>query len=300
MDMKNFKIIDNDGKYFIDNNGSTLKAVSLGLTKDEKGSLCELFIPEIFLNTVARLPVLDNDKLPFFQEKSNRKIVCLCGSTKFKADFERANREETAKGNIILTVAMFGHLEGLDMDSEEKKTFDAVHYDKIKLADEVLVINTDNYIGESTKKEIEYAQSLNKPVRLLHKDGIIEEENRGFSFERHNLSRDEIIDVLFYKAKEFYNTKESSMPSSLVIDEIAVDSFGDHYCNDILYVWISLHRTVESAVIALLGKERYKRDKLFDYKAACVEISKEDVLRLRKINEPTEGINNYASVAIID
>lgn len=300
MDMKNFKIIDNDGKHFIDNNSNTLKAVSLGLTKDEKGSLCELFIPEIFLNAVARLPVLDNDKLPFFQEKSNRKIVCLCGSTKFKADFERANREETAKGNIVLTVAMFGHLEGLDMDSEEKKTFDAVHYDKIKLADEVLVINTDNYIGESTRKEIEYTQSLNKPVRLLHKDGIIEEKNRDFSFERHNLSKDEIVDVLFYKAKEFYNTKDNSMPSSLVIDEIAVDSFGDHYFNDTLYVWISLQRTVKSAVIALLGEERYKRDKLFDYKSACIEISKEDVLRLKKVNEPTEGVNNYASVAIID
>ena len=62
---------------------------------------------------------------------------------------------------------------------------------------------------------------------------------------------------------------------------------------EILYVWISLHRTVESAVIALLGEERYKRDKLFDYKAACVEISKEDVLRLRKINEPIEGISNH-------
>ena len=292
MDMKNFKIIDNDGRYFTDNNGSTLKAVSLGLTKDEKGSLCELFIPEIFLNAVARLPVLDNDKLPFFQEKSNRKTVCLCGSTKFKADFARANREETAKGSIVLTVAMFGHLEGLDMDSEEKKTFDAVHYDKIKLADEVLVINTDNYIGESTGKEIEYAQSLNKPVRLLHKDGIIEEKNRGFSFERHNLSRDEIVDVLFYKAKEFYNTKEKSMPLSLVIDEIAVDSFGDHYCNDILYVWISLDRTVKSAAVALLDKEKYRRDKIFDSMAACVEISKEDNLRLRKVN-------HYASVTII-
>ena len=298
--MKNFKIIDNDRKYFIDSNGSTLKAVSLGLIEDEKGSLCELFIPEIFLNTVARLPMLDNDKLPFFKEKSNRKIVCLCGSTKFKADFERANREETAKGNIVLTVAMFGHLEGLDMESKEKKTFDAVHYDKIKLADEVLVINTDDYIGESTRKEIEYAQSLNRPVRLLYKDGMIEKKDRGFRFEWHNLSKDEIVEVLFYKAKEFYNTKESLMPSSLVIEEIAVDSFGDHYCNDILYVWISLDRTVESAVIALLGKEGYKRDRLFDYKSACVEISKEDVLRLRKINEPTEGVNNYASMAIID
>ena len=94
-----------------------------------------------------------------------RKIVCLCGSTKFKEAFEKANREETAKGNIVLTVAMFGHLEGLDMNSEEKKTFDAVHYDKIELADEILVLNIDGYIGESTKKEIEYAKSSNKTIR---------------------------------------------------------------------------------------------------------------------------------------
>lgn len=87
-----------------------------------------------------------------------------------------------------------------------------------------------------------------------------EEKNRGFRFERHNLSKDEIVDVLFYKAKEFYNTKENSMPSSLVIDEIIVGSFGDHYCNDTLYIWISLHRTVESALIALLGEEMVAKE----------------------------------------
>ncbi len=46
---------------------------------------------------------------------NGRKIVCLCGSTKFKEAFEKANREETSNGNIVLTVAMFGHLEGLDI-----------------------------------------------------------------------------------------------------------------------------------------------------------------------------------------
>ena len=198
MDMKNFKIIDNDGKYFIDNNGSTLKAVSLGLTEDEKGSLCELFIPEIFLNAVVRLPVLDNNKLPFFQEKYNRKT---------------------------------------DMQTEEK--------------------------------------------------------NRGFRYEPHNLSKDEIIDVLFYKAKEFYKTKENSMPTSLVIDEIVIDFFSDHYCNDILYVLISLHKTVKSAVIALIGNERYKRYNPSYYRSAYVEISKEDVSRMREINKSTEMVSNY-------
>ncbi|WP_196779648.1 AidA/PixA family protein [Malaciobacter mytili] len=91
----------------------------------------------------------------------------MCGSTKFKEAFEKANKEETAKGNIVLTVAMFGHLEGLDMDSQMKKTFDEVHFDKILLCDEVLVLNVNGYIGDSTKNEIEFAIKNNKIIRYL-------------------------------------------------------------------------------------------------------------------------------------
>ncbi len=98
---------------------------------------------------------------------NNRKIVCLCGSTKFKTAFETANKEETAKGNIVLTVAMFGHLEGLDMDSQMKKTFDEVHFDKILLSDEVLVLNVNGYIGESTRNEIDFANKNGKTIRYL-------------------------------------------------------------------------------------------------------------------------------------
>jgi len=98
---------------------------------------------------------------------NGRKIVCLCGSTKFKEAFEKANKEETAKGNIVLTVAMFGHLEGLDMNSEMKKTFDEVHFDKILLADEIFILNVNNYIGETTKIEIDFAKKHNKILKFL-------------------------------------------------------------------------------------------------------------------------------------
>ncbi len=98
---------------------------------------------------------------------NGRKIVCLCGSTKFKEAFEKANKEETSNGNIVLTVAMFGHLECLDMNSETKKTFDMVHFDKILLSDEVFVLNVNGYIGESTKNEIDFAIKNNKKIRYL-------------------------------------------------------------------------------------------------------------------------------------
>ena len=44
---------------------------------------------------------------------------------------------------------------------------DKMHLSKIDLADEIFVINVNNYIGESTKREIEYAKSKNKIVRFL-------------------------------------------------------------------------------------------------------------------------------------
>lgn len=95
------------------------------------------------------------------------KIVCLCGSTKFKAQFEEANKQETLKGNIVLSVGFFGHQEAIPPDEETKQALDNLHLKKIDLADEVLVINPNQYIGASTRQEIAYATKLGKPIRYL-------------------------------------------------------------------------------------------------------------------------------------
>ena len=39
---------------------------------------------------------------------------------------------------------------------------------KIDLSDEVLVLNVGGYIGESTRKEIEYAERTGKPVHYAY------------------------------------------------------------------------------------------------------------------------------------
>jgi len=96
-----------------------------------------------------------------------QKIVCLCGSTKFKESFINAQRNETLKGNIVLSVGLFGHIEGLDMKGETKKMLDELHKRKIDLSDEILVINIGGYIGESTRSEIEYAIKNKKRIKYL-------------------------------------------------------------------------------------------------------------------------------------
>lgn len=105
--------------------------------------------------------------------KEMPKIIVLCGSTRFYQQFQRANYEETMKGNIVLSVGFYihrseiAHEERRGCTSEQKIALDELHKRKIDLADEVLILNVGGYIGESTRSEIEYAQSLKMPIRYL-------------------------------------------------------------------------------------------------------------------------------------
>lgn len=94
-------------------------------------------------------------------------VVCLCGSTRFLDAFTKANRDETLAGRIVLSVGMFGHSEGLDMNGPVKEKLDQLHLRKIDLADEVLVLNVGGYIGESTRRELAYARDTGKVIRML-------------------------------------------------------------------------------------------------------------------------------------
>lgn len=107
------------------------------------------------------------------------KVVTLCGSTKFRADFERVMAEETLKGNVVISVGMFGHEIGLDMSGETKRMLDRMHFQKIDMADEIKVINPGGYVGLSTCDEIHYAAATGKPIRWMEEmsENISEVDN---------------------------------------------------------------------------------------------------------------------------
>lgn len=101
-------------------------------------------------------------------------IVVLCGSTRFYDEFQEANYRLTMEGKIVLSVGFYphnqakhGHGEGVGHDSKEKKMLDELHMRKIDLANQVFVINVGGYIGESTAREIAYAQRMGKPISYL-------------------------------------------------------------------------------------------------------------------------------------
>ena len=96
------------------------------------------------------------------------KIITLCGSTRFKEQFLEVQKKLTLEGNIVISVGLFGHADDVEaLKDETKAMLDRQHLAKIDLADEIFVINMGNYIGDSTRNEIEYAKSKGKRVRFL-------------------------------------------------------------------------------------------------------------------------------------
>ena len=87
-------------------------------------------------------------------------IVCICGSTRFTEEMRAANRELTFAGVIVVAPG-----EPDEMVTDEQKTaLDALHLRKIDLADRVLVVNPGGYVGQSTRREIAYADATGTPV----------------------------------------------------------------------------------------------------------------------------------------
>lgn len=102
-----------------------------------------------------------------YRTHSTHKIITLCGSTKFKDAFTEANKRLTMEGNIVLSVGVFGHADGIELTEKQKVELDAIHKAKIALSTEIYVLNVGGYIGKSTQSEIEYAESREKVIKYL-------------------------------------------------------------------------------------------------------------------------------------
>lgn len=103
----------------------------------------------------------------------NPKIVCFCGSTRFANTFmiERWKLEKQGiitMGINILPNGYFTHSDHHGAEQEGvKHILDELHKRKIDLSDEVVILNVDGYIGESTRIELDYAISIGKTITYL-------------------------------------------------------------------------------------------------------------------------------------
>lgn len=107
------------------------------------------------------------------------KTITLCGTTAANLLFEQINALFTLQGNCVFSVGFIGAVLSSDAAKEAMATqadvMERVHFSKIDRSDEIFVINPFGYIGEFTKKEIEYAEHKSKPIRYLD-DEFAEED----------------------------------------------------------------------------------------------------------------------------
>lgn len=97
---------------------------------------------------------------------SKIKVVAICGSMKFSKEMMRIAEElELQKGYAVIQCV--GGENSRHYDQLDKDRLGKIHFKKIDISDAIYVVNVNGYIGESTKKEIEYARSLQKEILSL-------------------------------------------------------------------------------------------------------------------------------------
>ena len=91
------------------------------------------------------------------------KIITLCGSLRFQECMMRTAEEMALLGNCVLT-PIYPTSENPERTKEQLEMLKEEHFKKIELSDAILVVNVNNYIGNSTNLEIEYAKKLEKEI----------------------------------------------------------------------------------------------------------------------------------------
>lgn len=138
------------------------------------------------------------------------KVITLCGSTRFKDESLEAQKRLTLEGNIVISVGLFGHSGDNEVWTDGvKDMLDRQHLAKIDLADEIFVVNVGGYIGDSTRREIAYAEYKGKTIAYLEscrKPSIY--DNYAALVELHNAGR--ISDEDFEQAGRDFDKKRNA------------------------------------------------------------------------------------------
>lgn len=93
-------------------------------------------------------------------------VITICGSLKFQKEMMVVAEQLALEGYCVLT-PVYPISEILNKTDEQLEKLKEEHFKKIELSDSIYVINKDNYIGKSTKLEIEYAKRLKKEIKYL-------------------------------------------------------------------------------------------------------------------------------------
>lgn len=101
--------------------------------------------------------------------------LTLCGSARFEAEFHVWNEKLTLSGHVVYSLSVYPSSKAGThewYDGAQKQTLDLAHLAKISASDGVVIINNDNYVGDSARRELEWAIMNSKAVYWTEDPGL--------------------------------------------------------------------------------------------------------------------------------
>lgn len=113
-------------------------------------------------------------------------IACICGSVRFKERMlEVARYLELERGRIVVMPNVYSKIDKIKLEKSELDLLVSVHDQKIKMADEIYVVDEPDsdgqpYIGKSTQREIQLAENEGKIIEHLSLDTRFHEFQKNY------------------------------------------------------------------------------------------------------------------------
>ncbi len=99
------------------------------------------------------------------------KVITICGSMRYSKEMMKIAEELELKEGYAVIQCVY-NVDGQKYEGIDASILDKIHRKKIDISDAIYVVNINGYIGESTRKEIEYANNNGKEV-IYHEKVVL-------------------------------------------------------------------------------------------------------------------------------
>lgn len=99
------------------------------------------------------------------------KVITICGSMRYSKEMIKIAEELELKEGYAVIQCVY-NVDGQKYEGVDASILDKIHRKKIDISDAIYVVNINGYIGESTRKEIEYANNNGKEV-IYHEKVVL-------------------------------------------------------------------------------------------------------------------------------
>lgn len=150
-------------------------------------------------------------------------VVALTGSTKFKEDFERVAKELALKGKVVLLPVIYSHTDKIELTDKQVNMLEQENIQKMRIADELLVINKGGYIGEGLRRELSPFIGSNKPIKFMEPLGKLKVKSKVLDLLRiSDCEKEGILEIYGILKNNYILKNDTYLPKEFFSEELRV------------------------------------------------------------------------------